>query len=80
MTLIVNSIVSFVPDYVQSDIIIISSLMPLFPGMAFTNGLRDTLKGDYISGLARITDAFVIAVSIAIGVAMGLAIYTGVLC
>ncbi|MGY4105583.1 threonine/serine ThrE exporter family protein [Ignavigranum ruoffiae] len=77
-TLIVNAIVYLVPDYAQSDIIIISALMPLFPGMAFTNGLRDTLKGDYISGVARISDALVIALSIALGVAIGLAIFTGV--
>ncbi len=62
----------------SSSIIIIAALMPLYPGTAFTNGIRDTLKGDYVSGVARIADAFVIALSIALGVALGLSLYGGV--
>lgn len=76
-TLVINLAIFLLPWPARNDILIISGLMPLFPGTAFTNGLRDTLKGDYISGLARITDALVIAVSIAIGVAIGLAVFTG---
>lgn len=59
------------------DIIIIAALMPLYPGTAFMNGIRDTLKGDYGSGIARIADALVIAVSLAIGVAIGLFVSGG---
>lgn len=54
------------------DIIIVSGLMPLFPGTAFTNGIRDTLKGDYSSGIAKIAEALVISFSLALGVAIGL--------
>ncbi|WP_318753289.1 threonine/serine exporter family protein [Globicatella sp. PHS-GS-PNBC-21-1553] len=43
------------------------------------NGIRDALKGDYNSGLARIADALVIAVSLAIGVAIGLFLSKGVI-
>ncbi|HFI0462775.1 TPA: threonine/serine exporter ThrE family protein [Streptococcus suis] len=61
------------------DVIIIAALMPLYPGTAFMNGIRDTLKGDYGSGIARIADALVIAVSLAIGVAIGLFLAGGIL-
>lgn len=71
----VSVIAGIFPQSLNSDILIIAGLMPLFPGMAFTNGIRDTLKGDYVSGLARIADAFVTAFSIALGVALGLALY-----
>ena len=37
--------------------IIIGAVMPLVPGMAFTNGIRDLANSDYLAGLTRITDA-----------------------
>lgn len=49
------------------DIMVISSIMPLVPGVAITNAIRDTLFGDFISGIARATDAFIVAASIATG-------------
>lgn len=59
-------------DHIKQAIIITASLIPLYPGVSFTNGIRDTLKGDYTSGMARILDAFVVAVSLSIGVILGL--------
>ncbi len=55
------------------DIIIVSAIMPLVPGVAITNAIRDTLQGDYLSGCARILEAFLKAASIAIGVGIGMA-------
>lgn len=77
--LIITTLLHYLPYQLNSDIIIISGLMPIYPGTAFTNGIRDTLKGDYNSGLARITDAFVIALSLAIGVAIGLYFSGGII-
>lgn len=59
---------------INSDMIIIGAIMPLVPGVIFTTAIRDTLNGDYASGAARILEAAVIALSIAVGVgaAMGL--------
>ena len=51
--------------------------MPAVPGTAITNAIRDTLRGDYNSGMARAVEAFVTALSIAIAVAIGLAIGGG---
>lgn len=61
------------------DTVIISVLMPLFPGTAFTNGFRDSFKGDYGAGLSKIVEALVIAVSLGVGVAMGLFIAKGII-
>lgn len=59
----------------NTDIVIISAIMPLVPGVAITNAVRDTLQGDYISGGARMLEAFLQATAIAIGVGMGIALF-----
>ena len=63
---------------VDMDIVIISSIMPLVPGVAITYAIRDTLQGDYLSGAARILEAFMTATAIALGVGTGFAL-TGIL-
>ena len=55
------------------DTVIISGIMSLVPGVAITNAIRDTLRGDYISGGARALEAFVTAAAIAIGAGVGIA-------
>lgn len=57
------------------DALIVASMMPLVPGTAFTNAIRDTLYGDYMSGAARALEALVIASAVAVGVGLGLALY-----
>ena len=50
------------------DMIIVGAIMPLVPGVALTNGIRDLISGDLISGMARVCEAILIAISIAVGV------------
>ncbi len=50
------------------DMVIIGAIMPLVPGVSFTNAVRDLASGDYISGTVRMTDALIVAVGIAVGV------------
>ena len=54
----------------NQEAIIAGSIMPLLPGLALTNAVRDTLRGDLISGLARGVDALLSAVMLAGGVAL----------
>lgn len=61
----------------DENIVIISSIMPLVPGVAITNAVRDSLQGDYISGGARILEAFMKAAGVALGVGAGIAL-TGI--
>jgi len=42
--------------------------MLLVPGLPITNAVRDTISGDYVSGMSRATEAIMIATAIAIGV------------
>lgn len=48
--------------------IVIGSLMPLVPGVAMTNAFRDSISGDFVSGVSKLTEALLIAVAIALGV------------
>lgn len=61
------------------DIVIIGCIMPLVPGVIFTTAIRDTLNGDYAAGLARIMEAVVVALAVAAGVGMGIALFNQVL-
>lgn len=56
----------------SADVMIISSIMSLVPGVAFTTSIRDILNGDYASGSARMLEAIVVALAIAAGVGLGL--------
>ena len=51
---------------------IVSAIMPFVPGAAITNAVFDTLHGDYLSGLARAAEAFVIAAAVAAGIGIGM--------
>jgi len=50
------------------DLIISGAIMPLLPGLAMTNAIRDTMRGDLVSGVARGTEALIVAIALAVGV------------
>ena len=58
----------------HSQYMIVGSMMPLVPGLALTNAIRDTLQGDYISAGSRTIEALMIAASVALGVGAGLSL------
>jgi uncharacterized membrane protein YjjP (DUF1212 family) len=59
------------------DIVIVSTLMPMVPGTAITNSFRDIFHEDYIAGGSRAAEAFLNALMIALGAALGLALIGG---
>ena len=63
------------------DKVIIGGIIPLVPGVALTNGIRDVANCDYLSGTIRAIDAVLIAAGIALGVGLvlkGAALLPGV--
>ena len=52
---------------ISIDKTIIGAIMLLVPGLAITNAIRDTIAGDFLAGLTKAAEAFLIAVSIAVG-------------
>lgn len=61
------------------DIVIISSIMLLVPGLAITNATRDTVAGDYLAGISRAAEAFLIALAIAVGIASIFQVWTNIM-
>lgn len=57
------------------DSVIISAIMPMVPGVTFTAAIRDTLNGDYSSGVARIAEAIVVALGVASGVGAAMVVF-----
>lgn len=49
---------------------IIGALIPLIPGVPFTNGIRDIANEDYIAGATRLLDAMLVFFCIALGVSL----------
>jgi uncharacterized membrane protein YjjP (DUF1212 family) len=60
----------------NQDLIIIGGLMPMVPGVAITNAIRDIIAGDLVSGMSRGLEAALSSVAMAMGVVLILAIHT----
>lgn len=62
-------------NVMRIDGIIIGAIMPLVPGLAFVNAIRDIADSDFLSGTVRMIDALLVFVYIAIGVGCVLSLY-----
>ncbi len=60
---------------VSMELIISGAIMPYVPGMAFTNGLRDYIAGDLISGNSRVSEAIFQVGGLVIGIATVLGLF-----
>jgi uncharacterized membrane protein YjjP (DUF1212 family) len=56
----------------MQDKIVIGSIMPLVPGIAFTTSIRDFYNGDFLSGTIHLIDALLTALCIAVGVCISI--------
>ncbi len=74
LAMTIEFVCKILPGTYDTNVLIISSIMPFVPGAAITNAVFDTLHGDYLSGLARAAEAFVIAASVAAGIGIGMVI------
>ena len=61
--------VSSAMPFLSLDHMIIGGLIPLVPGVSFTNSVRDFIEHDYVSGLIRLMDALLIVICMAAGAA-----------
>lgn len=72
---IAGSIIAFLSYFTERiglatniDLIIIGVMMPLLPGYALTNAIRDAISGDHVSSLSRSIDAIISGLALALGV------------
>lgn len=76
LTIFINLVNLVIPIAVNP--MIIGSLMPMVPGVAITNSVRDTLTGDFLSGFTRASEAIFVALGIAFGVGLALVLISQV--
>ena len=62
----------------QYSNIIVGSMMPLVPGVAITNAIRDIMEGDYLSGTARMIEAILTAIAIAAGAGIAIVLFQSI--
>lgn len=55
--------------------IITGAMTPLLPGLAMTTAIRDAMRGDLMSGVARAAEALLVAIALAFGVGAVLVIW-----
>ena len=74
LVMIVAFAASVLSKLINSDVqsVVVGFIMPYVPGIAITNAARDTFNADYMSGAARLLDALVQALAVALGVFVGL--------
>lgn len=66
-------------DKLNIESIVIGGIMPLVPGVSFTNAVRDTIGDELLSGMSRGVEALFISVAIAagVGVSMSIGLFLG---
>lgn len=64
---------------IKMDGMIIGSIMPLVPGLAFVNAIRDIADSDFLSGTVRMIDALLVFVCISVGVGVTLSLYNNLI-
>ena len=72
---ILSSVASILIPLTDVYIVIIGALTNLLPGVALTNGVRDLLHGDNISGVTRLGEAFIVVAVLAFGAGIGLSLW-----
>ena len=58
------------------SLMLVGSLIPLVPGVQFTNGIKDICNEDYLAGSTRLLDALLVFFCIAMGVSIVLVTYS----
>ena len=58
-----------------TDACIAACLMPMLPGLAMTNAVQDTMRGDMVSGIASATSAALTAAMVAGGALIGTTVF-----
>lgn len=60
----------------NTGVVTIAVLMNLVPGALLTNAIRDIIATDYMSGITKLTEALMVAASLAIGAGVGYGVGT----
>jgi uncharacterized membrane protein YjjP (DUF1212 family) len=62
-------------SFINFDKVVTGAIMPLLPGLALTNSLKDTLTGNLVSGMSRLGEVILVAFAIASGIGIVMYFY-----
>lgn len=65
--------------YINKDNVITGAIMILIPGVALTNGIKDIIYGDFVSGMVKFGESMLIITAIGVGIGTALVLGTGVI-
>ena len=74
LTSLLPGLMALVLPVLQTELVIAGAVMPLVPGLAMTNAVQDTMRGDMVSGLSHGVQAILTAFLIAGGALLSLSI------
>lgn len=60
---------------INKDNVITGAIIVLLPGVALTNGIKDILYGDFVSGYAKFGEAMLIITAMGVGIATALSLF-----
>lgn len=72
VTVFLSHLSTFIFPGINTETVNIGVLMNLVPGVLLTNCIRDFIAMDYVAGLAKITEALLVAGAIAMGVGLSI--------
>ena len=67
--------INFFTGFLLVDATVAACLMPMLPGLAMTNAVQDTRRGDMVSGIASATSAALTAAMVAGGALVGTTVF-----
>ena len=73
---LVHAVKFFIPN-LSEGAAISGSIMPLVPGIALTNSVRDSMAGNFITGASRLIEVMLAAIAIALGVFTAYSFFVG---
>lgn len=71
---VAGSLIHYAWPALSRDVVVVGGIMPLVPGMAVTNAIRDIIAGDLLSGVSRGLEAALTSAAVAMGVVIVLAV------
>ena len=71
---VLTGLLALIVPSLQTELVIAGAVMPLVPGLAMTNAVQDTMRGDMVSGLSHGVMAILTAFLIAGGALLALGI------
>jgi Uncharacterized conserved protein len=74
LTSLLPALLAFVLPTLQTELVIAGAVMPLVPGLAMTNAVQDTMRGDMLSGLSHGIQAILTACLIAGGAMLAVSV------